>query len=78
MNISTMNKSVLKTTLAVILLSGAFTVLAEEQSNSGNHNGGLMKQMQNSRFQQQVIDNPEAQKRLREIDLGDTSRQGSN
>lgn len=61
---------------SIILIS---TVLAFSnvyaQSGSGNHDGGLMKQMMNVKYQPNVITDPDAQTRLRQVVIADTSHQ---
>ena len=73
-----MNKLlIVKTTVAALALSAALGVSAQEE-NSGNHNGGLMKQMANEKYQVKTIHDPAAQQRLREIDLGDTNHESNH
>jgi hypothetical protein len=75
---SMMNKLlIIKTSLAALALSAAFGVAAQDQ-NSGNHNGGLMKQMMNEQYKVKTIHDPAVQQRLSEIDLGDTSHESNH
>ncbi|WP_320152835.1 hypothetical protein [uncultured Tolumonas sp.] len=68
----------IKTTLMALAFSAAFSLSAKEQTNSGNHNGGLMKQMMNEQYQIKSINDPVAQQRLNQIDLGDTNHQSNH
>lgn len=45
------------------------------QPGSGNHDGGLMKQMMNEKYQPQVITDPNAQARLRQVVIAETGHQ---
>lgn len=57
--------SILKT---VVLISGAlFISNTYAQTNSGNHDGGLMRQMMEAKYPAKVISDPVAQARLSKI-----------
>ncbi len=68
----------IKSTLVALAFSAAYSVSAQEQTNSGNHNGGLMKQMLNEQYQIKSIKDPVTQQRLNKIDLGDTNHEGNH
>jgi len=68
----------IKTTLVALAFTAAFSISAKEQSDSGNHNGGLMKQMMNEQYKTKSINDPVAQQRLNQIDLGDTNHESNH
>lgn len=68
----------IKTTLVALAFSAAFSISAREQTDSGNHNGGLMKQMMNEQYKIKSINAPAAQQRLNQIDLGDTNHESNH
>ena len=45
------------------------------QSGSGNHDGGLMKQMTLAKYQPKVITDPDAQARLRKVIIAESGHQ---
>ena len=73
-----MRKLLIKATVVALAFSAAFSISAQEQANSGNHNGGLMKQMLNEQYQIKSINDPVAQQRLNQIDLGDTNHESNH
>ena len=68
----------IKSILVTLAFTAAFSISAQEQTNSGNHNGGLMKQMMNEQYKIKSINDPAAQQRLNQIDLGDTNHEGNH
>jgi hypothetical protein len=74
-----MKKShIVKTAFAALILSAAFNASATEQDrDTSNHDGGLMKQMMNEQFQVKTIHDQAVQQHLSSINLGDTNG-GSN
>lgn len=67
--------SVVKSVIIVFSLLGFSNAYAQNYVGSGNHDGGLMKQMMNEKYQPNVITDPNAQARLRQVVIADTSHQ---
>lgn len=61
---------------AVILISTALMFSnVYAQPSSGNHDGGLMKQMTLAKYQPKVITDPDAQARLRQVVIAESGQQ---
>lgn len=67
--------SVVKSIIVIFGLSGLSNVYAENYVGSGNHDGGLMKQMMNEKYQLHVTTDPDAQVRLRKVVIEKTGHQ---
>ena len=56
-------------------LSGLSNAYAQSHIGSGNHDGGLMKQMINEKYLPQVITDPDAQARLHQVVIAEPGHQ---
>lgn len=63
---------ILKSVIVAFSLSFLSNIYAQEQSDAGNHDGGLMKQMMAAEYQPDVIADPQASARLNKVIIAET------
>lgn len=74
MNVLNFKKSLLTKSVVLILTALMFSNVYAQPS-SGNHDGGLMKQMTLTKYQPKAITDPEAQARLRKVVIAESGQQ---